>query len=256
MTNNDFKKYKELQSVLPVMKMLGFDAKQAEKILIPSEKPDFHFIYKNHCVGIEVTECHPEITKGENAKNQQAAQQRTWEICKFVEETQDAKGEAVNYRMGFNFGLLFDLQKPKLRKHEKERIQNEIVLEMHRRINNGDYIVFGDDYQKLHLEWGKDYHYIRHIIIDSPLEKSIVTYSYPSRGTFPIEHDIVIDCIGRKEAKLLYYRENKPLIEDFWLCVNIPMGTNRTTDGIEKLKVETLYDRIYLTSNNKCIRIK
>ena len=40
MINNDFKKRKELQSVLPLMKELGYDAHQSEDILIPSENPD------------------------------------------------------------------------------------------------------------------------------------------------------------------------------------------------------------------------
>jgi hypothetical protein len=35
-----------------------------------------------------------------------AAETITREICKFIEESQDAKGEVVNYRIGFNFVLL------------------------------------------------------------------------------------------------------------------------------------------------------
>jgi ASC-1-like (ASCH) protein len=206
-------------------------------------------------VGIEVTECHPENTKGKGAKNLLAARQRTYEICKFIEESQDAIGGIVNYRLGFNLVLLFDLQKPKLKRLGKERIQNEVLAEMRKRIKNGDFIAIEDDHQKLHKECAKDYHYIREIVIDKPLEKSIVTYSYPARGAITIEHEFVLKAIAEKEAKITYYQKENPGIKDFWLCVNIPMGTYRTLYGFEGITIETVYDRVYLTDHT-CVRIK
>ncbi len=256
MNNNDFKKYKELQAVQPLMKKLGYDVCKLENMLIPSEEPDFLFKHEDLYIGIEVTECHPENTKGKGAKNLLVARQRTYEICKFIEESQDALDEIVNYRLGFNFVLLFDLQKPKLKRSEKERIQNEVLVEMRKRIKNGDYIAIEDDYQKLQLEWRKDYHYIRDIVVDEPLEKSIVTYSYPARSASSIEHDIVLDAIAQKETRLSSYRNNYPQTNEFWLCLNIPMGVDRTLDGLQELKVESQYDRIFLTSTHECIRIK
>lgn len=256
MNNNDFKKYKEFQAVLPLMKKLGYDACQAESVLIPAEEPDFLFKHEDLNIGIEVTECHPENTKGRGAKNLLVARQRTYEICKFIEKSQDALGEIVNYRLGFNFVLLFDLQKPKLKRPEKERIQNEVYAEMRKRIKNGDYIAIEDDHQKLQIEWRKNYHYIRDIVVDKPLEKSIVTYSYPARSASSIEHDIVLDAIAQKETRLSSYRNNYPQTNKFWLCLNIPMGVDRTLDGIQDLTAESQYDRIYLTSTRDCIRIK
>lgn len=256
MTDNNYKKQKELQSILPLMKVLGYDAYQAEKVLTKSERPDFILKNKDMFVGIEVTECHPEITKGKNGKNKRAANQRTREICKFIEVAQDTINEVVNYRIGFNFILLFDLQKPKLKKSEKEIIQNKVLSELQRRVKNGDYVKFGDNSHQLDEEWAKEYHYIRDIVIDDPLEKSIVTYSYPARGLFPIEKDIVINTIANKESKLESYRKEHPEIKEFWLCVNIPMEAGRTIDGIQEIEIESQYDQVYLTSYLKCIRIK
>lgn len=256
MNNNDFKKYKELQSLLPLMKVLGYDARQAESVLIPVEEPDFLFKHENLNIGIEVTGCHPENTKGKGAKNLLVARQRSYEICKFIEESQDALCEIVNYRLGFNLALLFDLQKPKLKRPEKERIQNEVLEEMRKRIKNGDYITIEDDHQKLHKEWAKDYHYIRDIVVDKPLVKSIVTYSYPARGASSIEHEFVLSAIAQKEVKLSSYRNNHPQTNEFWLCLNIPMGVYRTLDGLQELEVESQYDKIYFTSTHECIRIK
>ena len=255
MISDDFKKYKEFLSVLPLMKELGYDECEARKILIPSKKPDFLFMDKDKNVGIEVTECHPEVTKGKGAKNLMAAMQRTEEICNFIEESQDAAGEVVNYRIGFTFALLFDLEKPKLGKPDKERIQEEVYAEMRKRINNGDYFVFGDGYKNIHKEWDKPYHYIRDIVIDKPLDKSIVTHSYPGRGTLLLEHEYILKAISEKEEKLVLYRENNPEVEEFWLCVNIPMGTNRTLYGFDEFPIETLYDRVYIT-DHKCVRLK
>lgn len=127
---------------------------------------------------------------------------------------------------------------------------------MHKRIKNGDYIAIEDDYQKLHKEWAKDYHYIRDIVVDEPLEKSIVTYSYPARGASSIEHEIVLGAIAQKEVKLSSYLKNHPQTNEFWLCLNIPMGVDRTLDGLQELEVESQYDRIYLTSTHECIRLK
>jgi len=118
-------------------------------------------------------------------------------------------------------------------------IRNEVLAEMRKRIINGDYITIEDDHQNLHKEWAKDYHYIRDIVVDEPLEKSIVTYSYPARSASSIEHDIVLDAIAQKEARLSSYRNKYPQTNEFWLCLNIPMGVDRTLDGLQELIVES-----------------
>lgn len=252
----NIKKEREFQGILPIMKGLGYDEQEARNLITGSESPDFLFEFGDKTVGIEVIECHPEVTTGKSAKNPLAAETITREICKYIEESQDAKGEVVNYRIGFNFALLFDLQKSNLKRPEKESIQEEVYAEMQKRIDNGDYIDIGDDTQEFLTEWAKPYHYIRDIVIDKPLEKSIVTYSYPARGASSIEHEIVLSAIAQKEVKLSSYRNNHPQTNEFWLCLNIPMGVDRTLDGLQELKVESLYDRVYMTSTHECIRIK
>ena len=249
------KKEREFQSILPIMKELGYDEQGARNLITDSESPDFLFKFGDKTVGIEVIECHPEVTRGKGAKNLRAAMQRTREICKFIEKSQDTKGKVVNYRLGLNFALLFVLQKGNLKRLEKEKIQEEVYAEMQKRIDNGDYIVFGDDTLELHTEWAKPYHYIRDIVIDKPLERSIVTYSYPAGGAITIEHEFVLKAIAEKEEKIASYRKEHPDIKDFWLCVNIPMGTYRTLYGFEGKTMETLYDRVYLTDYT-CVRIK
>ena len=88
------------------MKELGYDEQEAKNLITDSESPDFLFKFGDKTVGIEVIECHPEISRGKGAKNPLAAETITREICKYIEESQDAKGEVVNYRIGFNFVLL------------------------------------------------------------------------------------------------------------------------------------------------------
>ena len=257
MENISFQKQREFQSVLAVLKELGYDANQAENVLLKSESPDFLLNFKGKEVGIEVTECHPEITKGKNAKNKRAAVQRTCEICKFIAERQDSFGQVFNYRIGFNLVLLFELQKPNLKKFEIEFIRNKIIEELHARVKNGDYLKSDDDLQRLHGEWAKkEYYYTRDLEIDDPLEKSIVSFSYPARPVFPIEYDVVIEALSKKEDKIGLYRKNNPYIKEFWLCVSIPRGVGRTTEGIQKLKIETQFDRVYLISNLECVKIK
>lgn len=59
------------------------------------------------------------------------------------------------------------------------------------------------------------------IEIDTPLEKSIVTYSYPARGAIAMEHGYVIKAIAKKEVKIVSYKDKYHDIKEFWLCVNI-----------------------------------
>lgn len=255
MTRDDIQKEKEFQSIIPIMKEFGYDEQEARNLVTDSESPDFLFKFGDKTVGIEVIECHPEISKGKGAKNPLAAEIITREICKYIEESQDAKGEVVNYRIGFNFALLFALQKGNVKRLEKERIQEEVYKEMQKRIDNGNYFVIGDDTQEFLTEWAKPYHYIRDIVIDKPLGKSIVTYSYPARGAITIEHEFVLKAIAEKEAKIASYQKGNPDIKDFWLCVHIPMGTYRTLYGFEGITIETMYDRVYLTDHT-CVRLK
>ena len=250
---DNIKKEREFQSILPITKELGYDEQETRNLITNSESPDFLFKFGDKTVGIEVIECHPEISRGKGAKNPLAAEKITREICKYIEESQDAKSEVVNYRIGFNFALLFALRKVK--RIEKERIQKEVYLELQKRMDNGDYLVIGDDTQELHTEWVKPYHYIRDIVIDKPLEKSIVTYSYPARGATTIEHEFVLKAIAEKEAKIASYQKEHPDIKEFWLCVHIPMGTYRTLYGFEGITIKTLYDRVYLTDHT-CARLK
>jgi len=250
---DNIKKEREFQSILPITKELGYDEQETRNLITDSESPDFLFKFGDKTVGIEVIECHPEISRGKGAKNPLAAEKITREICKYIEESQDAKSEVVNYRIGFNFALLFALRKVK--RIEKERIQKEVYLELQKRMDNGDYLVIGDDTQELHTEWVKPYHYIRDIVIDKPLEKSIVTYSYPARGAITIEHEFVFKAIAEKEAKIASYQKEHPDIKEFWLCVHIPMGTYRTLYGFEGITIKTLYDRVYLTDHT-CVRLK
>lgn len=250
---DNIKKEREFQSILPITKELGYDEQETRNLITDSESPDFLFKFGDKTVGIEVIECHPEISRGKGAKNPLAAEKITREICKYIEESQDAKSEVVNYRIGFNFALLFALRKVK--RIEKERIQKEVYLELQKRMDNGDYLVIGDDTQELHTEWVKPYHYIRDIVIDKPLEKSIVTYSYPARDAITIEHEFVFKAIAEKEAKIASYQKEHPDIKEFWLCVHIPMGTYRTLFGFEGITIKTLYDRVYLTDHT-CVRLK
>ena len=250
---DNIKKEREFQSILPITKELGYDEQETRNLITDSESPDFLFKFGDKTVGIEVIECLPEISRGKGAKSPLAAEKITREICKYIEESQDAKSEVVNYRIGFNFALLFALRKVK--RIEKERIQKEVYLELQKRMDNGDYLVIGDDTQELHTEWVKPYHYIRDIVIDKPLENSIVTYSYPARGAITIEHEFVFKAIAEKEAKIASYQKEHPDIKEFWLCVHIPMGTYRTLYGFEGITIKTLYDRVYLTDHT-CVRLK
>lgn len=256
MTNKNFKKQREFLSVMPLMKTLGYDVHQAESLLRPSEKPDFLLDYGKECIGVEITECHPEITKGKHAKNQRAAQQRTSEIHRSIEKILDSQGIVVNYKIGLNFSLLFELQNPHLKKSEIEIIQNKVLSEIQRRINNGDYIKSGTNLNKLDKECVKKYYYTRYIIVDEPLERSLLSFSYPGRSLLTIKNNVVLNAISKKDAKLSSYRNNYPEIKEFWLCIYVPLETNYTIDGIQELKVRSLFDRVYLISDIKCMRIK
>ena len=77
MTRADVKKEREFQSILPIMKELGYDEPEARNLIADSESPDFIFEFGNKTVGIEVIECHPEVTKGKGAKNPLAAEKIT-----------------------------------------------------------------------------------------------------------------------------------------------------------------------------------
>lgn len=255
MNRNDIKKEREFQCILPIMKELGYDEQVARKLITDSEKPDFLFRCENKMVGIEVTECDPESQNKKGAQNLRVAMKRTTEICKFIEESEDARNNVVNYRLGFNFSLLFDLQRYDLRRPEKEKIQEKVYMEMRERISNSDYIDIEDDYQKLHKEWTKPYHYIRDIVIDKPLDNSIVSYSYPVRGAITIEQEAVIKAILGKEKKISSYQKEHPDIKEYWLCVNIPIGSNRTLYGFEMLPFGTTFDRVYLTEHT-FVRLK
>lgn len=247
-------KLKEFESILPLMEELGYDQDKAKKDVLCSEQPDFIFKSKN--IGIEVTVCHPDITKGENAKNIRAAMQRTTELCNFLEKSLNNLGEVVNCNIRFNFGLLFELQHPKLPKCKKNLIQCEVLLELLKRIYGENGNMTDDICQEFDKKQVKKCHYISDIELNTPSKQSSISYSYPARSAAPIEPESVLKAISCKEDKLCCYRESNPKIKEFWLCVNIPMGVDRTIDGLENLKIESQYDRIYITWLDKFKRLK
>jgi hypothetical protein len=53
MTRADVKKEREFQSILPIMKELGYDEQEARNLITGSESPDFLFEYGDKTVGIK-----------------------------------------------------------------------------------------------------------------------------------------------------------------------------------------------------------
>ena len=105
----------------------------------------------------------------------------------------------------------------------------------------------------------KHYKYVSDISWDEPQEGIVIIgggrHAMPART---IELEPFINAISDKESKLAEYRqlEHNKEIDEYWLCVNLPLSSRRFFNDLEPFEMQSGYTRIYVTQFVGALRIK
>ena len=218
MTNRDWQKYGE-RFALNIL---------TDKLQIPrenisdSESPDFIFEYKGNKIGAEVVEYHrnPKITEARKAY-QKAIDRYRGKTGKLISITVFA--EDIAYFNG--------------KKSEEELLED---------IDN---LLIDQNFESHHVqsadEWDCD--------SESDLPVSVCTIGICQH----VKVDVLEHTIRNKEKKLTEYKKSRKDIDEYWLVVYVDQYEYDYFEKMEKPKIESTYNRIYLTHlSDGVLRIK
>ncbi|MBO4810293.1 MAG: hypothetical protein J5552_01865 [Prevotella sp.] len=248
---------KEYFEVKPILDSLGIELTQ-DGI---SDKPDFRFTYDGKEIGLETTRCYPPdalIHKNNKDQNKYEIGDKGVEaIIKKYKKYKTERREWVSLLIWFEDGLYYTLRDTSLAKKEIEEIDNEVIEEIENHIE--DYLYCKTiDKKKTELH-KKHYKYVSDISWDEPQEGIVIIgggrHAMPART---IELEPFINAISDKESKLAEYRqlEHNKEIDEYWLCVNLPLSSRRFFNDLEPFEMQSGYTRIYVTQFVDARRIK
>ena len=253
--SNIMKHRNELIAVEPVL----YDINEHIKNILLCDKPDVKVKTKEGIVlGIEVIECHPSSIKTNKKKSLTHAYKKIDYACEQC--TQKFKDENKEHEYGYVY-FTEEAYKTNLRPKE---FASKVVEEIERHIRNDQYLsnphLLGlEKFEEMSEHGEFDYLYVEGINIwtDPSLSTAILAshaYWVKDMNDCYINH-----CLEEKEKKLVEYKkmeENKNITE-YWLVINLPSSEEHDFENyVQQNKLNTEYERVYLTQWNRKLRLK
>ena len=247
----------EYFEVKPILDSLGIELTQD----CISDKPDFRFTYEGKEIGLETTRCYPPdalIHKNNKDQNKyEIGDKGVDAIIKKYKKYKTERREWVSLLIWFEDGLYYTLRDTSLTKKEIEKIENEVIEEIENHIY--DYHSRKTMDKKETELYNKHYKYVSDILWDEPQEEKVILgsggHAMPART---IELEPLRNAISDKESKLAEYKqlEQNKEIDEYWLCINLPLSSRRFLFDLEPFEMQSGYMRIYVTQFVDALRIK
>ena len=234
---------KEYFEVKPILTSLEIDLSQ-ENI---SDKPDFRFCYKGKRIGLETTRCYPPDVKSHQNKYE-IGDKGVKAILEKYKRYMTERREWVTLFISFRNGLCYTLRDTSLKRKDIDRIENEVIEEIETRLREGHYSTPETCGKRITELYHMDYKYTRIISMDEPQEGKVILGSggeaIPVRT---IEIESLKEAISDKESKLVEYKkkEQNKDIDEYWLCVNLPVPSQRFFYDLETFDIQSGYSRIF-----------
>ena len=146
-----------------------------------------------------------------------------------------------------------------LKRQDVERIKSEVIEEIEKRLNQGHYYTQATSGKYETELYHMNYKYTRAIYWDEPQEGMVILgYSGEAIPAKTIEIGPLKRAISDKEKKLAEYKqlEKNKNIDEYWLCVNLPISSQRFFYDLEPFDIQSEYSRIYLSQFTSALRIK
>lgn len=223
-----------------------------------SDKPDFRFCYKGKRIGLEATSCYPPDVKSHQNKYE-IGDKGVKSILERYKRYKTERREWVTLFISFRNGLCYTLRDTSLNRKDIDRIENEVIEEIETRLREGHYSTPGTCDNRITELYHMDYKYTKIITMNDPQEGKVILGSggeaIPVRT---IEIESLKKAISDKESKLVEYKqmEQNKDIDEYWLCVNLPVPSQRFFYDLEPFEIQSGYSRIYVTQFTSALRIK
>lgn len=238
------KKQKEYSQAYPIFNNLGLD----EEDICFSEKPDFVFQWQNKTIGLEIVECHSSTILGKNKESLAMADSRLDKICREFETKLIQEGmNHVRGSLVFTDRCKNELQRKKV---DLRKIRSDIFEEIRKHRERDEC----PNPAVWYCSHDREYCTFKYV-------ESCEIRPIPNCQTFvaqtkmfickTVEDECIQHCITQKEKKLAEYvtlEKNKD-INEYWLCINVPIDTGRYFDYVD-YKHRSAYQRVYLTQNS------
>ena len=244
----------EYFEIKPILTSLGIELMKNDV----SDKPDFCFCYEGKIIGLETTRCYPLDAK----KHQNKYEIGDKGVKSILEKYKKIKTECcewVSLHISFRNGLYYTLRDISIKRQDVERIMNEVIEEIETRLKRGHYSTQTTSGKCKTELYHINYKYTRTILVDEPQEgKVILGHGGEAIPERTIEIESLEKAISDKENKLTEYKqmEQNRNIDEYWLCVNLPVSSQRFFYGLEPFEIQSGYSRIYVTQFVDALRIK
>ena len=237
------KKQKEYSQAYPIFSNLGLD----EEVICSSEQPDFIFHWQNKTIGLEVVECHPSAILEKKKESLAMADSRLDKICREFEAKLIQEGmNHVRGSLVFTDRCKNELQRKKV---DLRKIRSDIFEEIRKHRERDEC----PNPAVWYCSHDREYCTFKYV-------ESCEIRPIPNCQTFvvqtkmfickTVEDECIQHCITQKEKKLVEYvmLEKNKEIDEYWLCINVPIDTGRYFDHITYVH-HSAYQRVYLTQN-------
>lgn len=244
---------KEYFEVKPILASLGIELSQ-EHI---KDKPDFRLCYKGKRIGLETTRCYPPDVKSHQNKYE-IGDKGVKSILERYKRYKIERHEWVTLFISFRNGIYYTFRDTSLKRKDIDRIENEVIEEIETRLREGHYSTPKTCDNRITELYHMDYKYTRIISMDEPQEGKVILGSggeaIPVRT---IEIESLKKAIFDKERKLVKYKqmEQNKDIDEYWLCINLPVPSQRFFYDLEPFEIQSGYSRIYVTQFTSALRI-
>lgn len=208
MTNRYWQKYGERFA----MNILTDELKIPRENICDSESPDFLFEYEGKNIGAEVVEYHkdPKVTEAHKAYQ------------KAIDKYRTKAGKLTSV-------IVFP---ENIATFNGKKSEEELLEDI-------DNLLIDQDFESHHVqsadEWDCD--------AESGLPVSVCTIGICQH----VKVDVLEHTIRNKEKKLTEYKSLHKDIDEYWLIVYVDQYEYDYIDKMEKPKIESTYNRIYLT---------
>lgn len=247
------KQKKELYYAEPILNQLGIrDSVES------TDSPDLRYTENGRIVGIEVVCCYPD---GDEPGSFNKMESRTFEACREYSKKLKREGiKGVHAWVSFTDAAYESdstvstnsFKKIVIQEIERKIAQNECERRLATAEGRSEYI------EKM-ATGVFDCKYVESVSWNQLRDCEIVEISPVRTGYYmPLDAKYVLNCLEKKENKLLRYKGRKENqgISEYWLFICNPSNTFCDLEDFKMPEFQSSFDRVYITDIRRVLQLK
>ena len=243
----------ELYYAEPILNQLGM-----RDSVVSADSPDLRYSDNGRIIGIEVVCCYPD---GDTPGSFNKMESRTFDACR--EYSKKLKREGIKGVFAW-VSFTDTAYKPDSTVSTK-RFKQIVIQEIARKVaqneceRNATTPEGRDEYIEKMAAGVFDCKYVESVLWDHLRDSEIIEVQPVRTGYYmTLDAKYVLDCLDKKEKKLLRYKEQPENhdIKEYWLFICNPSNTFCDLEDIKMPEFKSSFDRVYITDIGRVLQLK